>query len=288
MKASTQFEVLKWASLFLKEHHREPKIAELLLQHHMQVSRSNFYATMREPVPPVIIQKFKADIQKHARTGVPIQHLTGYESFYGHHFHVNEHVLIPRPETEEMVQHTIHVAKQHFAHNHITIVDIGTGSGAIACILALELPSATVYATDISIEALTVAQTNAEKLQAEVTFLHGDFLEPILSKHIHADIIVSNPPYIAKTEEVRLTDTVKNFDPSLALFADEEGLAAYRQIINNLPKVIKKDSTVVFEIGYDQGEVVTSLLRAVFPYVQAEIIQDINGKDRIVSAKLSG
>src|SRR5690625_1858231 len=107
-----QFEVLKRASLFLKKYHREPKVAELLLQHHLQVGRSKFYMMMRDPVPPAVMTAFEKDVEKHALTGVPVQHLIGYETFYGRDFQVNKHVLIPRPETEELIEHILKTAGQ--------------------------------------------------------------------------------------------------------------------------------------------------------------------------------
>jgi len=279
-----QFEVLKRASLFLKKYHREPKVAELLLQHHLQVGRSKFYMMMRDPVPPAVMTAFEKDVEKHALTGVPVQHLIGYETFYGRDFQVNKHVLIPRPETEELIEHILKTAGQLQENEPLTIADIGTGSGIIAITLALELPQATVYATDISEQALSVARKNAANLQADIHFIQGDFLKPLISKNIQADIIVSNPPYIAKSDEKNLADTVKNFDPALALFADDNGLAAYQKIITVMPKVVKESSVAVFEIGHEQGSAVTSLLTTTFPDSTVEIVQDINGKDRIVSA----
>jgi release factor glutamine methyltransferase len=273
-----QFEVLKRASLFLEKHHREPKVAELLLLHHLQVTRSMFFTMMRDDVPANILACFEADVKKHAGSGVPVQHLTGYEQFYGREFHVNEHVLIPRPETEELVQHVIERA----GTSPVTIADIGTGSGVIAITLALELPQASVFATDISAEAIKVAGQNAQALDAEVSFLLGDFAEPLIKQNIKADIIVSNPPYIAWSDEELLTDTVKQFDPELALFADENGLAAYRKIIHALPKVMKENGTAAFEIGHQQGKEVAALLQKQYPANQINIIKDINGKHRFV------
>src|SRR5690625_2266322 len=124
-----QFEVLKRASLFLKKYHREPKVAELLLQHHLQVERSKFYMMMRDPVPPAVMTAFEKDVEKHALTGVPVQHLMGYETFYGRDFQVNKHVLIPRPETEELIEHILKTAGQLQENEPLTIADIGTGSG---------------------------------------------------------------------------------------------------------------------------------------------------------------
>ncbi|MGJ9458210.1 peptide chain release factor N(5)-glutamine methyltransferase [Oceanobacillus sp. CF4.6] len=284
-QSTKQFEVLRWASLFLEKHNREARVAEILLQHHLQVTRSQFFMLMQDPIPQDIVDRFQADIEKHAETGIPVQHLTGMESFYGREFTVNKHVLIPRPETEELVQHVIHTAEN--SDERLTIVDIGTGSGVIAITLALELPHATVYATDISKDALMVAKRNAEKLQANVTFLQGDFLQPMMDETIQADIIVSNPPYIAKADAPSLSDTVKNFDPDLALFAEDDGLAAYQKIIGQAPKVIRKRGLLAFEIGHEQSEALHMLIHEVFPKSNITTIQDINKKDRIVSAKIN-
>ncbi|MFB4169829.1 peptide chain release factor N(5)-glutamine methyltransferase [Virgibacillus sp. JSM 102003] len=277
-KESKQHEVLQWASLFLKKHNREPRVAELLLQHFLVVSRSEFFTMMRDPVPKKVEAQFQDAIEKHAETGVPIQHIIGHEEFYGRKFRVNEYTLIPRPETEELVQQVI----QTSVNESCTIVDIGTGSGVIAVTLALELPKATVYATDISEDALIVANQNAKQLGAKVTFLQGDFLEPFIGEK--ADIIVSNPPYIAPQDKANLTDTVEKFDPELALFADENGLAAYRQIIANIPCVINDSAAVFFEIGDGQGEAVRDLLTEQFPTSNVQVMKDINKKDRIIQA----
>ncbi|MFC4558091.1 peptide chain release factor N(5)-glutamine methyltransferase [Virgibacillus kekensis] len=279
-KESKQHEVLRWASLFLEEHNREPRVAELLLQHYMEVSRSEFYMRMHDPVPPAVISQFEAAVKKHAETGIPIQHLIGYEYFYGRKFRVNEHTLIPRPETEELVQQVIKSAP---ATPH-TIIDIGTGSGIIAITLALEIPHATVYASDISDHALTIARRNAESLNANVQFRQGDFLKPFHGEK--ADIIVSNPPYISRSEEKELSDTVKDFDPELALFAEDNGLAAYKKITAHLKNVSEPGAQVFFEIGHEQGDAVSSLIKREFPQSSIQIIQDINKKDRIVKAEL--
>ncbi|MBC5635620.1 peptide chain release factor N(5)-glutamine methyltransferase [Ornithinibacillus sp. BX22] len=281
--AQKQYEVLEWASLFLEKSNRETRVAELLLQHHLNVSRTQYFAQMREDIPQHIVEKFRADIVKHAETGVPIQHLMGYEIFYGRKYSVNEDVLIPRPETEELVLHVIaHAPKD----KPITIVDVGTGSGIIAITLALELPNADVYAIDISPDALVMAKKNAEDLEANVTFLQGDFLEPFVKQDLRADIIVSNPPYIAEEERSELSDTVVNYDPEIALFAEDNGLFAYKKIISQLPAAILSGGSVAFEIGHLQGKAVQELLQQTFPESSVTVRKDINGKDRIVSAKI--
>lgn len=277
-----QYEVLQWASLFLEKNNRETRVAELLLQHHLNVTRTQYFAQMREEVPEHIVEKFEKDIKMHAETGVPIQHLTGYEMFYGRKFSVNHHVLIPRPETEELVLHVINHAPKD---RPITIVDVGTGSGIIAITLALELPNAKVYAIDISEEALMMAKKNAKSLQADVTFLKGDFLEPFINQGLQADIVVSNPPYISEEERAELSDTVVNYDPELALFAEDNGLFAYKKIVSQLPNTVVTGGSVAFEIGHLQGDAVKGLIEWTFPHSSVSVIKDINGKDRIVSAK---
>ncbi|HEX6594795.1 MAG TPA: peptide chain release factor N(5)-glutamine methyltransferase [Bacillota bacterium] len=287
MQNIKQYEVLQWASLFLKKYECEPKVAELLLQHHLNVSRTQFFAQMREPISDGVVQAFKRDVKKHVETGIPIQHLMGYEQFFGRHFYVNKHVLIPRFETEELVQRVIEHTRKTFVKNKpVTIVDVGTGSGVIAVTLALELDNAIVYATDISTEALAVAQQNAKQLGADVTFLEGDFLQPFIDEAQRAQIIVSNPPYIAMSERDELCDTVKNFDPPIALFADGNGLAAYQTIISQLPQAIAARGHLFFEIGHTQGRKVTSLLQESFPRSEVTIYKDMNKKDRIISCQL--
>lgn len=280
-----QYEVLYWASSFLKEHNCEEAIGEILLLHYLDVSRSTLYMNMQETVPPEIIKQFKNDIYQHVETGVPVQHLTGYEYFYGRQFYVNEHTLIPRPETEELVLHVVEQAK-NIKNKQPIIVDIGTGSGVIAITLAKEMPQATIYATDISEEALTVARENAQKHEVDVVFYQGDFLNPILDQNISPDIIVSNPPYIARTEESTLSRTVKDFDPGLALFAEENGLAAYEQITALSTKLSRSPQMIAYEIGYQQGKSVSEIIKHHYPQSQISVIQDINDRDRIVSAQI--
>src|SRR5690625_3335866 len=168
-KLMKQYEVLHWASLFLKKNNCEEQVAKVLLQHHLAVTRSEFYMMMQDTIPAPIIEKFKADIKKHAQTGIPVQHLIGYEFFYGRKFKVNKHVLIPRPETEELVQQVIEAGKNYPQDKPLTIVDVGTGSGVIAITLALEIPQAQIYAIDISKKALQIAEHNAKQLQANIT-----------------------------------------------------------------------------------------------------------------------
>lgn len=280
------YEVLQRASLFLEKNGLEPRVAELLLQHHLGLSRNGIFMKMREPIEESRLVNFEKDIKKHAETGVPVQHLIGSEEFYGRIFKVNEDVLIPRPETEEVVQEAIRLA--HNAGRPLRIADIGTGSGIIAITLALELPNVQVTAVDLSEKALKTAMENADQHNAGVNFVHGSFLEPLMKTSEKLDMIVSNPPYIPYVEWEHLSQTVTNFDPEMALFAENNGLAAYEAIIEQAKEILNPDGTIVFEIGYDQGETVPAIIRNVFPTASVHTLRDINGKDRIVTAILNG
>lgn len=287
MSSKKQFEVLQWAFSFLKKHDREEKVAEILLLHHLGISRTAFFANMRKAIPDPVFRQFEEDVRKHASTGVPVQHLLGYEYFYGRKFHVNEDVLVPRFETEELVQHVIALAQRYFADGPIAIADAGTGSGVIAITLALELPNATVHATDVSEKALDVAVENARLHEASVEFLQGDFLQPIIDMAANPELIISNPPYIDRKEKESLADTVKQFDPELALFADDNGLQAYKKIIAQikaLPAISNRH--VCFEIGHMQAKAVASILERELAPRKIDTMKDINGKDRIISASL--
>ncbi|WP_017471054.1 peptide chain release factor N(5)-glutamine methyltransferase [Amphibacillus jilinensis] len=276
-------EVLNRAFLFLQQHHREPKVAEILLLHHLQYSKVQLLMELRSPIPQAVYQAFQADLKHHVETGIPVQHLTGVEQFYGRTFAVNEHVLIPRPETEELVQYVLGEVKQR--SQPLSVLDVGTGSGVIAITLKLEMPSLTIEAGDISADALAVARLNAKALKADITFRESNFLEEWLNQGKQFDLIVSNPPYISWSQQDHLIDTVKDFDPDLALFADQDGLAAYQQIISNAPKLLAKQGCLAFEIGDQQGEHVKALVKNTFPKSDVVIIKDLNGKDRIVFAK---
>lgn len=283
MKNSVQ-EVLRRASLFLLEHNREAKIAEILLLHHLHFTKTELLMSLRQEVPAKIEAAFQKDLLKHVTTGVPVQHLTGNEQFYGRNFIVDEHVLVPRPETEELVVAVLNHTKS--MKRPLKVLDVGTGSGVIALTLKLEDPSLSLVAADISTQALTVAQRNAGQLAVELDFVQSDFLRHWLDGEQSFDVIVANPPYIPWDEKEELDDTVKNFDPSLALFADADGLYAYQQIIKQAEKVLSTCGLLAFEIGYQQGEQVRQLVKQSFPNSTVEVLKDINRKDRIVIAKI--
>src|SRR5699024_7693097 len=156
------------------------------------------------------------------------------------------YTLIPRPETEELVEYVRDDLNQRLPTSSPVIIDVGTGTGIIAITLKLEYPDAQIYATDISDQALQVARKNAADLGADITFLHGDFLKLIIARKLQPDIIISNPPYIAAEEKAYLSRTVKEFDPQLALFAADGGLAAYKQILRQMRDLTVANSQLIF------------------------------------------
>lgn len=279
------YEVLQWASSFLEENDRDPHFAEVLMLHHLDVSYEQYIMMMRDELSDEQYEMYQQHVHAHVDSGIPVQHLTGYTHFYGHRFTVNENVLIPRFETEELVHHVITYVEEHFSDKPIKIVDVGTGSGAIAISLALALPHAQIYATDISKEALAVAKENAQDLQADIGFLEGDFLQPVIDAKIYPQILVSNPPYIKESEREILADTVRDYDPTLALFAERDGLAAYERIVTQMRELESLDYAC-FEIGYTQAQEVTGIIKKTYPHSMVEKRIDMNKNDRIITAKI--
>ncbi|HSI68507.1 MAG TPA: peptide chain release factor N(5)-glutamine methyltransferase [Planococcus sp. (in: firmicutes)] len=272
-------EALNRASSFLKDHHREEAVARILLQHELGMSQALLLASLRDPVSAADFDRFWQKVELHAK-GTPVQHLTGKEEFYGREFLVNPTVLIPRPETEELVEETLKLINTHLAKENPAIADIGTGSGIIAITMKCELPHSDVTATDISESALTTAAVNAERLGADVTFLHGDLTEPI--RGAKWDVVLSNPPYIAHSEAKDLSDTVHDHEPHEALFAAGNGLAIYAKLAEQLPPLVNKPGIIGFEIGHQQGEAVKGMLTASFPQAAVYVKKDINKRDRMV------
>lgn len=279
------YEALNWASRFLEEANCDRNIGELLLQHHLKMTRSNLLANLRMELDDKVLANFKQQIHEHVESGIPVQYMIGYEEFYGRKFTVNQEVLIPRPETEELVLGVLERLKSFPDNKKLRVVDVGTGSGAIAITLALENPCLQVCAIDIAHESLAIAKKNAEDLHAHVDFIQGDLLLPLIEKGEKVDIVVSNPPYIPNEEVDELSPVVKNHEPLRALAGGVDGLDFYRRFMEQLPKVLKEKALIAFEVGQGQGEAVKNLVKQTFPNSDVEVVFDINGKDRMVFAK---
>jgi len=209
------------------------------------------------------------------KQGVPVQYIVGSVNFYGIDIMVNENVLIPRFETEYLVQKTIKYVKEYIGEP-VKIIDLGTGSGAIAITLKLKL-DALVEAIDISEDALEVARMNSDKCKAKVNFYKSDMLDDVKGRF---DLIISNPPYISYDEEVE--DIVKNNEPHLALYASDDGLEFYAKILKDADKHLNQKGIIAFEIGYTQGERIKGLVKKYLKDADVRIEKDLTGKDRYV------
>lgn len=213
---------------------------------------------------------------KRLEQGEPVQYIVGNVDFYGNELDVNKHVLIPRFETEELVSKTVSYIQAYFKKDPV-IADIGTGSGAIAITLKKIFPESSISAVDISKEALEVAKGNAIKNKVDIAFYEGNLLEPLSTKY---DVIISNPPYIDKEEDVM--EVVKNNEPLIALYAENQGLACYEKILENASNYVKEKFLIAFEIGYLQGQAVREIARKYFPRAKIWIEKDMSLKDRFV------
>ena len=203
----------------------------------------------------------------------PIQYLIGYVNFYGYKINVNEDVLIPRYETEFLVEKTIKYYKKLF-NDKVSILDIGTGSGAISIALKKNI-DCDVTACDISKKALEMAKNNAKSNNVDINFIESDIFNNINDKY---DIIISNPPYIANNEEVEYS--VDKYEPHLALYANDNGLYFYKEIIKNASKYLNDKFIVAFEIGYQQADDIIKIVDNNFTDVKTIIEKDLSGKDR--------
>lgn len=208
-------------------------------------------------------------------SGIPVQYIVGNVDFYGYNFLVNKNVLIPRFETEELVDRTIKYVQKYF-DSSVKIVDLGCGSGCISITLSKEL-GITVDAVDISSDALDVARENCVKNNASVNFYLGNMLEPLHDKY---DVIISNPPYISYDEEI--DEIVKKNEPSLALYADNDGLYFYEEILKNCKKYLNDRFLIAFEIGYTQGDRIRDFALKYLGDVSVSIEKDLSGRDRFV------
>ena len=251
--------------------------ADLLLAGVLGMPRVKLYAEWDRPLEPTEVQRYREVIVKRVQ-GWPLAYLTGKKSFLSWDFQVTQAVLIPRPETELLVEAVVEAVK---GRTEITGVDVGTGSGIIGVSLAKLLPGSSWYATDISGEALAVAEANAVELgvDRQIRFLNGDLLEPVADIGVSFDIIVSNPPYIPSAMISSLQTEVRQ-EPLLALDGGPDGLAIYRKLLPQTRRLLKNDGIVAVEHGFDQRTTLEKLFResGFIP----EFRTDLAGLDRII------
>lgn len=221
---------------------------------------------------------YKGNIEeaiKRLESGEPVQYIVGNVDFYGNIISVNKDVLIPRFETEELVSKTIDYIKSNFK-GKIDVVDIGTGSGCIAITLKKEI-DCNVDAVDISDKALCMAKKNAKDNNVEINFFSSDMLNSLNKKY---DVIISNPPYISYNEQIM--DIVKNNEPKIALYAPDDGLYYYEEILKDANKYLKEKSIIAFEIGYMQGDSIKNIAYKYFSNSKVILEKDMEGKDRFI------
>ena len=255
---------------------KEESAVLILLLHFSKMGSAKLYANMDMEVSDDVLKPFNEAINLYFYKNIPVQHITGIQEFYGYEFNVDNTVLIPRPETEELVENIL-LTYDEFMSHEVDVVDIGCGSGCIGITLKLEEPRMNVTLTDISHEAVLKASENAKKLGADVSFLEGDMLKPLEGKKF--DILVSNPPYIPTNEEIQ--DLVKDNEPWVALFGGEDGLKFYRIILSQAKQYLKGRNIIAFEHGYDKNKEIKELALKYFPNAEVRQIKDIFGKDRM-------
>ena len=270
-------ELLRESETMLDDTNKDCNVAKVLFYHLANKEPHQLYLMMDEEVEDELYQAFQAGIKRYM-DGEPIQYIKGKETFFSRDFIVNEDVLIPRYETEELVENILYKIDDYFEdYESIDLCDVGTGSGAIAISLALEESKLNVVATDISKEALEVARLNAQELGANIEFYQGDMLEPLIDREMKVDIFVSNPPYIPVEQDIE--SVVKDNEPHVALFGGNDGLYFYRKIFSKVQSVIKDRALLAFEMGFDQRELMCQAVEHYFPNIPYEII---NGKDRML------
>ena len=272
------YDVWKSYETYLHSHGIERHLAEQMMQEVLSFTFTEWTLNLHEPFP----KEKEKELEQFARrliNGEPFQYIVQRAHFYGRHFYVDPRVLIPRPETEEMVEFTLHWLNER-GKKDARIVDIGTGSGIIAITLQLECPSLCVEATDISLDALEVAQQNARTLISPITFIHGDGTKALSGTY---DVIISNPPYIAQSERPVMSESAISHEPHVALFAKEDGLAFYRHLAETAHFYLTNGSLLVVEIGYAQKDAVCDMFQRAWPEAVVEGHRDVYGKDRWIA-----
>ena len=251
-------------------------LAKMLLADLMDVNSLELLTMLDKEVSETIVNTYKYRVDE-LRKGRPIQYIIGNVNFCGNIFEVNENVLIPRFETEQLVVNTVEKIKELWGQETINVIDLGTGSGAIGLSIKKKLANANVTLLDISEKALDVAKRNAKNLNIDVNFILNDMLNNINDKY---DVIISNPPYIKTNEEVE--DIVKNNEPHLALYAGIDGLDCYKKILSHISQNISSKYLIAFEIGDTQKEDLFALASKYLENYNIECIKDFSNRDRMI------
>ena len=249
--------------------------AKILLAELLQKNPLELLICLDETVTEEKENTYKKEILA-LEEGKPLQYVIGHVNFYGNEFHVDERVLIPRFETEELVENTINYINKYFTEP-VDIIDLGCGTGAIGISLEKKVSTKSVDLVDISDEALEVTHINCGKLNSSANIIQSNFFSNIDKKY---DVIISNPPYIELNEEIE--DIVKNNEPHLALYGGEDGLDCYREILKNAKEHMKERCLIAFEIGYKQAENIKTIANQYLDNIRIEVKKDLSDKDRML------
>ena len=275
---------------FLKDKNIEsPRLsAEILLAHQLKTDRLKLYLEYDQPVGVNDLTRYRSMI-KRLIDGEPLQYITGIQEFWSMNFTVNSSVLIPRPETETLVELALRVYSEEYAdvHPDISVLDIGTGSGAIAIAVASELENAKITATDISEAALETAKLNASRhgMESRISFHKGDLFEPFERDHQYFDIIMSNPPYVTVEEYDLLPKKIKDYEPKLALESGEDGLSHISEIVEKAHGFLNPGGWLMLEIDHLQTDPVIQILKSNTEYHAGQVVKDYSNKNRVAVAR---
>ena len=265
------------ACLLLRRQDKEESLAKFLLMYMLDETSEQFSNKLSEELSVEQENRYFDLINKNINEDTPLSHLVGFDYFYDRKFKVTKDVLSPRMETEELIYKVLEYIKKS-KKDSFRILDLCTGSGIIAITLKKEIVKkyTEIVASDISEKALSIAIENANNNNANITFIKSDLFDNISGKF---DLIISNPPYISYKDKITIKDSVLNYDPHLALFAEEDGIYFYRKIIENAVHYLSKDGVIFFEIGYDQKEKILELGKN--NNFITTVYKDINDRDRI-------
>ncbi len=281
--------LLTWVTEYLTQKGVDaPRLsAELLLSHVLGLKRIELYTQYNKVVPQEQLTQLRG-LVKRAGEHEPVAYLVGRTEFYSIEFEVTPDCLIPRPETELLVQRSIELLRKRTGPQ--SVCDLCTGCGIIAVAIAKNVPDVKVMAADISESALAVAAKNVEKhkLGEKIELRHGDLFEPLVPQLDVFDLIVCNPPYVSAAEYEALDRNVKEYEPRLALYAGEDGLDVYRRLVEKVDQFLKPDGILLLEIGYQQGPTVRELLEQTKTFAQIRIDKDLQSHDRVVTALRTG
>lgn len=274
MNNPTYREALNWASSYIQSN-IDPTAPEFLLESEHDWTPTQLVLHRNNEMIDFEFEIFKSQIER-LMQNEPAQYIAGKAPFFGRTFTVNDQVLIPENETEELVEWVL----TEFDERPLKVLDLGTGSGVIGITLKLERPNWNVTASDISAAALEVATLNANDLNAEVEFIQSDIFTNLAEQKF--DLVVSNPPYIGEEERDEMDTAVLEYVPDLALFADNRGLAIYEKIFSNLNQIMMPQVVLFAETGYGQEKMIKELANRVLPRAVVETKHDINDKMRMV------